>query len=232
MSRLSRPLAYTSTHVSLRHACVLAQLRLNHTLKKKAAGGYMIDLSRQRDGHKTSRFYGPFAASLPDALTPVLDKYCAMLKFDDVGETGPYLFHPPHGSIDRAMESSAWSQWVSRCFQRHAGVAIAPKTLRSIFMYAHAPPLQSTLPPTTPVARTRHRQTPLARSSLGSTWLRDNTSDGSILKSAAHAMKHAEQRQAGSEYDKQADDRLVKAAYDFNLGKIWCQGWGQGSVRV
>ncbi len=30
-------------------------------------------------------------------------------------------------------------------------------------------------------------------------------------------MKHAEQRQAGSEYDKQADDRLVKAAYDFNL---------------
>ena len=98
MSRLSRPLAYTSTHVSLRHACVLAQLRLNHTLKKKAAGGYMIDLSRQRDGNKTSRFYGPFAASLPDALTPVLDKYCAMLKFDDVGETGPYLFHPPQGS--------------------------------------------------------------------------------------------------------------------------------------
>ena len=117
---------------------MLAQLRLNHTLKKKAAGGYMIDLSRQRDGHKTSRFYGPFAASLPDALTPVLDKYCAVLEFDDVGETGPYLFHPPQGSVDRAMESSAWSQWVSRCFQRHAGVAIAPKTLRSIFMCAHS----------------------------------------------------------------------------------------------
>ncbi len=136
--------------MSLRRVCVLAQLRLNHTLKKKAVGGYMIDLSKQRDGHKTSRFYGPFAASLPDALTPVLDKYCAVLEFDDIGETGPYLFHPPQGSIDRAMESSAWSQWVSRCFQRHAGVAIAPKTLRSIFMYAHSSPLANTRPRQSP----------------------------------------------------------------------------------
>ena len=217
--------------MSLHCVCVLAQLRLNHTLKKKAAGGYMIDLSKQRDGHKTSRFYGPFAASLPDALTPVLDKYCAVLEFDDVGETGPYLLNPPQGSVDRAMESSAWSQWVSRCFQRHAGVAIAPKTLRSIFMYVHGSPLQSTQPPTTPVpphtpSPNAKRQTPLALSSLGSTWLRDNTSDGSILKSAAHAMKHAEQRQAGSEYDQQADDRLVKAAYDFNLAKILVSGVG------
>ena len=40
----------------------------------------------------------------------------------------------PTGKPDRAMESSAWSSWVSRLFQRHAGVAIAPKTLRSIFI--------------------------------------------------------------------------------------------------
>ena len=146
-THLSCPLVYTA-HMSLRRVCMLAQLRLNHTLKKKAVGGYMIDLSKQRDGHKTSRFYGPFAASLPDALTPVLDKYCAVLEFDDVSETGPYLFHPPQGSIDRAMESSAWSQWVSRCFQRHAGVAIAPKTLRSIFMCAHSSPsTQEPAPP-------------------------------------------------------------------------------------
>jgi hypothetical protein len=32
------------------------------------------------------------------------------------------------------MESNNWSQWVGRLFQRHAGVAIAPKTLRSIFI--------------------------------------------------------------------------------------------------
>jgi hypothetical protein len=30
-------------------------------------------------------------------------------------------------------------------------------------------------------------------------------------------MKHSEARQAGAEYDQEADDRLVKAAYDFNL---------------
>ena len=81
------------------------------------------------------------------------------------------------------------------------------------------------------------------------TWLRDSTDAPQILKSAAHAMKHSEQRQgsgrarmhaasatppspphpspararispffpASSDYDQEADDRLVKAAYDFNL---------------
>ena len=37
-------------------ACARAQLRLGHTLKKKAGGGWKMDLSKQRDGHKTSRF--------------------------------------------------------------------------------------------------------------------------------------------------------------------------------
>ena len=45
----------------------IRKLRLGHTLKKKPGGGWMMDLSKQRDGHKTSRFYGPFAASLPSA---------------------------------------------------------------------------------------------------------------------------------------------------------------------
>ena len=49
------------------------------------------------------------------------------------------------------------------------------------------------------------------------TWLRNNTSAPEILKSAAHAQKHSEARQASEDYDQQADDRLVKAAYDFNL---------------
>eukprot|EP00966_Prymnesium_polylepis_P173678 4017250-Prymnesium_polylepis.1 len=53
----------------------IRKLRFGHTLKRKPSGGWMMDLSKQRDGHKTSRFYDPFAASLPSALTPVLDKY-------------------------------------------------------------------------------------------------------------------------------------------------------------
>jgi hypothetical protein len=161
----------------------IRKLRLGHTLKKKPSGsGWMMDLSHQRDGHKTSRFYGPFAASLPNELTPILDQYTDLFAFEMDGDSA-YLFHPPQSGFDRPMESSSWSQWVGRLFQRHAGVTIAPKTLRSIFI----------------------------------TWLRNNTSAPDVLKSAAHAQKHSEARQASEDYDQQADDRLVKAAYDFNL---------------
>ena len=127
----------------------------------------------------TISFYGPFAASLPSALTPILDQYEELFKFEMGGDEA-YLFHPPQSGFDRAMESSSWSQWVSRLFQRHAGVAIAPKTLRSIFI----------------------------------TWLRSNTDAPEILKSAAHAQKHSEARQASDDYDQQADDRLVTACED------------------
>ena len=37
------------------------------------------------------------------------------------------------------------------------------------------------------------------------------------VMSGNRAMKHSEKRQQGSEYDQEADDRLVKAAYTFNL---------------
>ena len=33
----------------------IRKLRLGHTLKKKEGGGWKMDLSKQRDGHKTSR---------------------------------------------------------------------------------------------------------------------------------------------------------------------------------
>ena len=35
----------------------IRKLRFGHTLKKKSNGNFMMDLSKQRDGHKTSRFY-------------------------------------------------------------------------------------------------------------------------------------------------------------------------------
>ena len=105
----------------------IRKLRLNYTLKRKQGGGWMVDLSKQRDGHKTSRFYGPFAASLPSELNPILDKYVSALQFDG-DEVGPYLFHPPTMSSDRPMESSNWSQWVSRLFKRHAGRRLPSKS--------------------------------------------------------------------------------------------------------
>ena len=133
------------------------QLRLGHTLKRKEGGGWKMDLSKQRDGHKTSRFYGPFAASLPEALTPILNEYCNVLVLTAPTDGGPYLvcactakcdqacaqyntgtlascaqFHPPQSQPDRPLEPSAWSGWVKRLFKRHHGTEVAPKTLRSV----------------------------------------------------------------------------------------------------
>ena len=44
------------------------------------------------------------------------------------------------------------------------------------------------------------------------TWLRDSTDCPSILKAAAAAQKHSEQRQGSDSYDAERDTRLVKAA--------------------
>jgi integrase len=56
----------------------------------------------------------------------------------------------------------------------------------------------------------RHHGQEIAPKTLRSvfiTWLRDNTAAPEILKSAAHAMKHSEERQASSDYDQESDDR-------------------------
>ena len=161
---------------------IIRKLRLGHTLKRKPGGGFKLDLSRLRDGHKTSRFYGPFASSLPAELTPVLDQYVRLFDLEPDGGTA-FLFHPPNSGFDRSMEPSPWTGWVRRLFKRWHGEEIAPKTLRSAFI----------------------------------TWLRDSTTAPEILKSAAHAMKHSEARQASESYDAEADDRLVRASYEFNL---------------
>jgi hypothetical protein len=39
-------------------AGLIRKLRLGHTLKRLEGGGWRLDLTKQRDGHKTSRFYG------------------------------------------------------------------------------------------------------------------------------------------------------------------------------
>lgn len=57
--------------------------------------------------------HGPFAASLPAELTPVLNKYCDVLELEPGDDIGPYLFHPPQAFFDRPMESSAWSSTMS-----------------------------------------------------------------------------------------------------------------------
>ena len=143
---------------------LVRKLRLGHTLKRREGGGWRLDLTKARDGHKTSaqplayadmlrtrlsfnvqrwsvitcvctgRFYGPFAAALPDELNGVLDAYSSTLELE-VGGTEAYLFHPVRsGAIDRPVESSAWTSYVKSLFTRLVGTGVAPKTLRSIFI--------------------------------------------------------------------------------------------------
>eukprot|EP00966_Prymnesium_polylepis_P334485 7389864-Prymnesium_polylepis.1 len=95
------------------------------------------------------------------------------------------------------MESSAWTQYVRRLFEKLTGTAIAPKTLRSIFI----------------------------------TWLKENTDCPEILKAAAHAMKHQQATQESAHYDANADTKLVKAAYDFNLAYA-STFTGDGAVAI
>ena len=81
------------------------------------------------------QFYGPFAAKLPDALTPVLDAYAVALELSAPEFDEAYIFYPPTATKpDRALESSAWTQYVRKLFGRLTGTEIAPKTLRSIFI--------------------------------------------------------------------------------------------------
>ena len=78
-----------------------------------------------------SRFYGPQISTLPTTIQPFVEAYEATLVFEPV-PPNPYLFSMA-SSYEYGHSSSAWSQLVKACFQRHAGVATPPKLLRASF---------------------------------------------------------------------------------------------------
>ena len=110
---------------------VVRRLRFKHTLVRRAGGGWRLDLSQRKDGHKTSKHYGPYCTALPDALTDVLNKLSDALELDGEGADEAYLFGPNH-SIDRPYESAAWTMAVKRAFAKHYGREVAPKTVHAI----------------------------------------------------------------------------------------------------
>ena len=70
------------------------------------------------------------AAALPDALNGVLDAYCGLLELE-MGGCEAYLFYPVRaGTVDRPIESSAYTAYVKRLFKNLIGTEVAPKTLR------------------------------------------------------------------------------------------------------
>ena len=74
---------------------------------------------------------GPQISTLPAAIQPFVEAYEASLVFEPL-PPNPYLFSVS-SSYEYGHSSSAWSQLVKACFQRHAGVATPPKLLRASF---------------------------------------------------------------------------------------------------
>ena len=74
---------------------------------------------------------GPQISTLPAAIQPFVEAYEQSIVFEMTGEN-PYLFsQASHWQYGHS--SSAWTQLVKGCFQRHAGVACPPKLLRASF---------------------------------------------------------------------------------------------------
>ena len=117
-------------------------------------------------------------------LTEPLNLYLTALEYDAVEDDTPYLFHP-QGDTRRVVGSSQWSAVVKAAFQKHAGVACAPKLLRSSFI------------------------TWLKDSVDGS------SDANETLKAAAKAMRHKLDTQSSDKYDKKSHDRLAQAATQY-----------------
>ena len=69
---------------------VIRRLRLKHTLQRRErreGGGWRLNLNLRKDGHKTSKHYGPFCAKLPSALDDILDRYAAFLEMEPDGDS-------------------------------------------------------------------------------------------------------------------------------------------------
>ena len=120
---------------------VARRLQFGVTLKPTAAGGFELDLSTP-DAHKTAAIFGP-------SNTPVPAAACALLRawLDAAGlttaaaATKPYVFvlgNPARGggAVDHAKPPDAprWTEVVKAVLKRQAGVAFAPKDLRSSFI--------------------------------------------------------------------------------------------------
>ena len=112
---------------------LIRKLRFGQTLIKLPSGVWKIQLDGIADRHKTTKFYGAFAASLPKELKPVLDAYHKELSMQPGGDCAA-LFHGSKSDFERFMEPSPWSRWFKAMMKKWSGKEIAPKTLRQSFV--------------------------------------------------------------------------------------------------
>ena len=114
------------------------------TLKPSAAGdgGFELDLSTP-DAHKTAAIFGPSTTAVPAAACALLQAWldAAGLTATAAAATKPYVFvlgNPARGggTVDHSkpLDARRWTEVVKAVLKRQAGVAFAPKDLRSSFI--------------------------------------------------------------------------------------------------
>ena len=111
---------------------VVRCLQLGVTLQREA-GGYVLDLS-QPNAHKTSAVFGPSRTTMGAAVVKWIDAYLDLCdKVHGATDDRRYLF-PADDCATAPLTPTAWTRLVKACFQRHAGVPLAPKDVRASFI--------------------------------------------------------------------------------------------------
>jgi hypothetical protein len=124
---------------------VARKLQLGVTLKPTSSaagggGGFELDL-RTPDAHKTAAIFGPSTTAVPAAACALLTAWLAEagLTASTAAATKPYVFvlgSHARGTVDHSKPLGAprWTEVVKAVLKRQAGVAFAPKDLRSSFI--------------------------------------------------------------------------------------------------
>jgi hypothetical protein len=112
---------------------VTRQLCLGDTLKPTRAG-YNLDLSKP-NAHKTAAVFGPSVTAVPAPTCKLLAAWVQLAGLSASPTAPPYVFvlndQVGHG---QPVDSKHWTKIVQAAFKRHAGVALAPKELRSSYI--------------------------------------------------------------------------------------------------
>jgi len=119
---------------------VARQLQLGVTLKPTAGGGFELDL-RTPDAHKTAAIFGPSTTAVPAAACALVRAWLAAAGLTTTAGAKPYVFvlgggRRGGGAVDhsKALDARRWTEVVQAVLKRQAGVAFAPKDLRSSFI--------------------------------------------------------------------------------------------------
>ena len=179
--------------------------KLSDSTLRKTESGWVIDLTKERRGHKTSRFTGPTITKVSDITTPFLEKMFELeqsqhntFEFTEEGEGSPnrtsrrYIFSKGHPT--RCFSESEWSAHVKNVFCKHSpgGKKVPPKLLRSIFITA-------------------------LKSSAGV--------NEELKQSVASHMKHHMDTQGSDHYDVEFHQRLTQKAVD------WCESYAKTWIQ-